>query len=324
MSIATSSDLFDHRSLAEAPRELHQPVTRADRIYRAVTTGAAFTSLIVMGLIALFLIIQAIPAFRVAGWKFFTEFEWRPDDVPVKFGIGSMLYGTVVISFIGLIIAVPISIGTALFVNEYAPRRLQRGLITLIDLLAAVPSLIFGLWGLYYLQPRMVGVAEFLSNNFGFIPIFKTNEIYSSSLFIAGVVVALMIIPIIASISRAVLSEVPRSYCEAALALGGTRSGVVSTVLLPHSKSGLVGASMLGLGRALGETIAIALILSFDYTVSPRILQPGGANIAGTIALRFGEALETGKSALAAAGLTLFALTLLVNLFARTIVNRSK
>jgi phosphate transport system permease protein len=323
MSITTQPALVDLSVSSDEPRNIAQPVTRADKIYRGVTTGAAFTSLLVMGLIALFLIIEAIPAFRVAGWSFFTEFSWLPDEAEPRFGIGSMLYGTVVISVIALLLAVPISIGTALFVNEYAPKFLQKTLVTLLDLLAAIPSLIFGLWGLFFLQPRLSSVAKFLSDNLGFIPIFKTSEIYTSSLFISGVVVALMIIPIIASVSRAVLAEVPRSYCEAALALGGTKSGMVTTVLLPYSKSGLTGAAMLGLGRALGETIAIALILSFDFTVSPRILQPGGANIAGTIALRFGEALEAGRSALSAAGLTLFVLTLLVNLLARSIVNRS-
>jgi phosphate transport system permease protein len=309
---------------SDEPREITQPVTAADRAYRGVTTAAAFTSLVVMLLIALFLVVEATPALRVAGGRFLTEFQWRPDDDTARFGIGSMLYGTVVISFIALLLAVPISIGTALFINEYAPRRVRSILISLLDLLAAVPSLIFGLWGLYFFQDKLVVVARFLSRFLGFIPIFKVaGSTFTSSLFVAGLVVAIMIIPIIASVSRAVLAEVPRSYCEAALALGGTRSGMISTALIPQSRSGLVGAAMLGLGRALGETIAVALILSFDYTASIRILQPGGANIAGTIALKFNEALATGRSALAAAGLALFVLTLLVNLAARLIVARS-
>jgi phosphate transport system permease protein len=277
----------------------------------------------VMGLIALFLIIQAIPALRVAGADFFTETEWRPDDDPAVYGIASMLFGTVVIAIVALLLAVPVSIGSAIFVNEYLPKRLQRGAITVLDLLAAVPSLIFGLWGLFFLQPQMNGISRWLSDWLGFIPLFKTNGIYTSSIFICGVVLALMIVPIIASVSRAVIAEVPRSLCEAALALGGTRSGMIRNVVLPYSRGGLVGASMLGLGRALGETIAIALILSFDFTISPQILQPGGASVAGTIALRFPEALDNGRSALAAAGLALFAVTLLVNLAARRVVNRT-
>ncbi len=309
---------------ADEPREIAQPVTTADRVYRGITTAAAFTSLVVMILIALFLVAEAAPALRLAGGRFLTEFQWRPDEDSARFGIGSMLYGTVVISFIALVLAVPISVGTALFINEYAPRRVRGILISLLDLLAAIPSLIFGLWGLFFFQDKLVVVARFLSTYLGFIPIFKVGgTTFTSSLFVAGIVVAIMIIPIIASVSRAVLAEVPRSYCEAALALGGTRSGMISTALIPQSRSGLVGAAMLGLGRALGETIAVALILSFDYTASIRILQPGGANIAGTIALKFNEALSMGRSALAAAGLALFVLTLLVNLGARMVVARS-
>jgi phosphate transport system permease protein len=289
-------------------------------MYRAVTTGAAFASLLVMALIAIFLVIQAIPAFRAAGFSFFTTSEWRPDDDPATFGITSMLFGTILVSFLALMIALPISVGTAVFVNEYLPKRIQRAFVSVLDLLAAIPSLIFGLWGLFFLQPHLNGVARWLSDWMGFIPIFKTNGIYTSSIFICGVVLALMIVPIIASVSRAVLAEVPRSLCEAALALGGTRTGMIRRVLLPNSRGGVVGAAMLGLGRALGETIAIALILSFDFSISPHILQPGGATVAGTIALRFPEALNMGRSALSAAGLSLFVITLLVNLAARSIV----
>jgi phosphate transport system permease protein len=307
----------------DTPRTIGTQRTTADKIYRGVTTGAAMTTLVVMGLIGLFLIIQAAPALRMAGAKFLTTAEWRPDDDPAIFGIASMLFGTVVISLIALVIAVPVSISTAVFVNEYLPSKIQKAFVSVLDLLAAIPSLIFGLWGLFFLQPHLNGVSRFLSDRVSFIPIFKTNEIYGSSMFNAGVVLALMIVPIIASISRAVIAEVPRSLCEAALALGGTRSGMVRQVVLPYSRGGLVGASMLGLGRALGETIAIALILSFDFTVSGRILQPGGASVAGTIALRFPEALENGRSALSAAGLALFVLTLLVNSAARAVVART-
>jgi phosphate transport system permease protein len=309
----------------DTPRAIGTQRTTADKIYRGVTTGAAMTTLVVMGLIGLFLIIQAAPALRMAGAKFLTTAEWRPDpdDGPAIFGIASMLFGTVVISLIALVIAVPVSISTAVFVNEYLPSKIQKAFVSVLDLLAAIPSLIFGLWGLFFLQPHLNGVSRWFSDWLSFIPIFKTNEIYGSSMFNAGVVLALMIVPIIASISRAVIAEVPRSLCEAALALGGTRSGMVRQVVLPYSRGGLVGASMLGLGRALGETIAIALILSFDFTVSGRILQPGGASVAGTIALRFPEALENGRSALSAAGLALFVLTLLVNSAARGVVART-
>lgn len=308
-----------------APREISHPISRADRLFRAVTVAGAMASLVVMGLIAVFLFLEAWPAISDAGWHFFTRFEWRPDDDPAVYGIASAVYGTVVMAVIALVIAVPISIGTALFINEYAPLRTQRLLVSLVDLLAAVPSLIFGLWGKRFLEPKLNGLADFLSHWFGWIPIFKSKfPIFGSSIFVSGIVLALMIVPIITSVSRAVLAEVPRPYCEAALALGGTRAGMIKEVVLPFGRGGLIGASMLGLGRALGETIAVALILSIDYTVPTHLLNPGGASIAGMIAVRFGEASTNGRSALIGAGLVLFVLTLLVNMVARLAVSRVK
>lgn len=321
--MATSTPEVEPLS-GEQPRVIDAPVLPADRLYRRVTVTGAMTSLVVMALIAVFLLKQAWPALSQAGLRFFTTFEWRPDELPAVYGIGSALFGTVVIALIALVIAVPVSIGTALFINEFAPRRFQRWLVTLVDLLAAIPSLIFGLWGLSFLQPRLDGLARWLSDWMGWIPIFKTKiPIFGSSLFVSGVVLSLMIVPIITSIARAVMAEVPRVYCEAALALGGTRTGMIKEVVLPFSRGGLIGASMLGLGRALGETIAVALILSNDFRVPSNILSPGGASIAGTIALKFGEASVNGRSALVGAGLVLFVVTLIVNLFARIVVARS-
>lgn len=312
-----------HERDPDTPRQLTVPVSRADRVFRTVTVAGAMASLVVMGLIAVFLFAEAWPAISKAGWRFFTRFEWRPDEEPAIYGVASAVYGTVVMAGIALLIAVPISIGTALFINEYAPRRSQRLLVSLVDLLAAVPSLIFGLWGKRFLEPRLNGLANFLSHWFGWIPIFKSKfPIFGSSLFVSGIVLALMIVPIVTSVSRAVLAEVPRPYCEAALALGGTRTGMIKEVILPFGRGGLIGASMLGLGRALGETIAVALILSIDYTVPSHVLNPGGASVAGMIAVRFGEASTNGRSALVGAGLVLFVLTLLVNLAARMAVAR--
>ena len=290
-----------------------------------MNTGAALTSLLVMGLIAIFLFKQASPALHKAGSHFFTTFEWLPDEEPAVYGIGAMLFGTVVAALIALIVAVPISFGTALFINEYAPIKIRRILVTLVDLLAAIPSLIFGLWGLSYFQPKLDGPALWLSKWMKFIPIFKTKvPIFGSSLFVSGLVLALMIVPIITSVSLAVMKEVPRVFCEAALALGGTKAGMIKEVVWPFSRGGLIGASMLGLGRALGETIAVALILSNDFRIPHNVLSPGGASVAGTIALKFPEAGENGRSALIAAGLVLFIFTLLVNVVARAVVKRTK
>lgn len=323
--VTTSLSPNTLRPSDDGPRTLSAPLGKGDRIYRSVTVAGALMSLLLMGLIAVFLLKEAWPALHTAGWSFFTTFEWGPDDLPAVYGIGSMLFGTIVIALIALFVAVPISVGTALFINEYTPLRFRRAFITMVDLLAAIPSLIFGLWGLAFLQPRLDGVARWLSDWLGFIPIFKTKvPIYGSSLFVSGLVLALMIIPIITSIARAVMAEVPRVYCEAALALGGTRAGMVKEVVLPFAKGGLIGASMLGLGRALGETIAVALILSNDFRIPDNVLSPGGASVAGTIALKFGEASTNGRSALVAAGLVLFIVTLLVNIAARGIVARTK
>ncbi len=310
------------------PRTLTVRRSMGDRIFRALAVAGGSSTLLIMGLIGLFLVVKAIQPLREAGWHFLTTFEWIPDGIPDQmgplFGIGAMLLGTLISATIGVIIAVPISVGAALFISHYSPRKLRGPLTTLIDLMAAIPSLIFGLWGLYYLQPRLNGVTHFLADNLGFIPIFKTTvPFYGNSLFVVGIVLALMIIPIITSVTRAVMAQVPPANCEAALALGGTRWGMARRVVLPHSRSGIIGASMLGLGRALGETIAVALILSLSFDVSPHILQPGGGSIAGLIANSFGESTEFGRDALIAAGLVLFVVTLLVNMLARWVVNRA-
>ena len=310
------------------PRQLEVRRSRGDRIFRALAVAGGCSTLLIMGLIGFFLVYKAIDPLREAGWHFLTTFEWIPDGIEGQqgplFGVGAMLVGTLVSSAIAVCIAVPISVGAALYLSTYAPRKLRGPLTTLIDLMAAIPSLIFGLWGLYYLQPRMNGMTHWMADYLGWIPIFKTTvPFYGNSLFVVGVVLSMMIIPIITSVTRAVMDQVPPANCEAALALGGTRWGTARKVILPHSRSGIIGASMLGLGRALGETIAVALILSLSFDVSPHILQPGGGSIAGLIANTFGESSEFGRNALIAAGLVLFVVTLLVNMLARWVVNRS-
>jgi phosphate transport system permease protein len=309
---------------ADEPRTLVQDLTRGDRNFQRIATAAAATTLAVMGLIALFLVVQAWPAISKAGFSFFTRFEWGPDDDPAIYGIASALGGTVVIALIALVLAVPVSIGTALFVNEYAPRWLRSPLVTVIDLLAAIPSIVFGLWGREFLNTPISNISRFLAEHVRFIPIFKTDALFfGNSYLVCGVVLSLMIVPIITSVSRSVMTEVPRGHCEAALALGGTRAGMIKSVVLPFSKGGLVGASMLGLGRALGETIAVALILSIDNRLLTNVVQPGGSAVAGLIAVKFPEASTNGRSALIGAGLALFIVTLIVNVGARRIVGRS-
>jgi len=314
------------RAAEDKPRKILPSRGRADRVYRRLASGAGLFTLLILVLIGLFLVIRALPAFRQMGLAFLTTTQWQPDGVRHQFGIAAILYWTAVIAVIALLIAVPISIAGALFINEYAPRRLRRSLTALVDLLAAIPSVIYGIWGLAFLQPQFVGVSKWITDNLGFVPIFKTNGVnYAGSALIAGVVVSLMVVPICTSVMREVFSQTPPSEKEAALALGASRWGMIRAVVLPFGRGGIIGGAMLGLGRALGETIAVALIISPVTVISPHILQSGANSVAALIALQFGEATQKyGIPALMAAGLSLFVVTLVVNFFASMVVARSR
>jgi phosphate transport system permease protein len=309
----------------DQPRELDTTPIPADRRYRRIARLGGIIVFALLGLIGGFLLISSWPALQEAGLDFLTTSAWGPDAEPPEFGIVALLYGTVVVAVIALLIAVPLSIGTAIYINEYAPRSLRRPLTSVIDLLAAVPSLIFGIWGRAYLNDAMYGFTEFLTTHFSFIPFFRTeNSTLGNSLFVAGMVVSLMVLPICTAVIREVFAQAPAGEKEAALALGGTRWGMIRTVVIPFGRGGIVGGSMLGLGRALGETIAVALILSPSFAVVIRILEPGGNTVAATIANEFNEAKPFGIQALLAAGLALFVLTLVVNMFAAAVVSRSR
>jgi phosphate transport system permease protein len=294
-----------------------------DRAYRGVVRAAGASTLVIMVLIGWFLLSQGLPALQDAGFDFVTETRWNPDEG--TFGIAAILFGSILIALVALVLAVPVSVAAALYVTEYAPRRLRAPLTSTIDLLAAVPSLIYGLWGRFFLQPRLVPLSNWLTDHLGFIPIFHTtSDILGGTTFIAGVIVALMIIPITTAVVREVFSQAPPGEKEGALALGGTRWGMIRSVVIPFGRGGIVGGSMLGLGRALGETIAVALIISPIYDRMWEILDRGGNSIAALIALRFGEASPREIDAMMAAGLALFVMTLVVNAFASVIVSRSR
>lgn len=314
-----------------APQPITIPVQRdrGDRVYRALATAAAAFTFAVMALIAVFLLTRGWEALRTAGLGFFTEQGWETGSG--RFGIGSMLPYTVVIALVALTIAVPVSIGVALFITECAPRRIRRPLTSLVDVLAAVPSLIYGLWGLFFLQPRLLPLSRWLGDHLGFLPIFrvpgdgpKALSLFAGSSFVAGVVVSLMVIPICTAVMREVFSQTPPGEKEGALALGGTRWGVIRDVVLPFGRSGIIGGSMLGLGRALGETIAVTLLISVAFDWKWSVVEQGGNSIAAHIALRFSESTSFGISALMAAGLVLFAITLAVNAAASVVVARSR
>jgi phosphate transport system permease protein len=212
-----------------------------------------------------------------------------------------------------------------LFIAFYASRRLSTTLGFIVDLLAAVPSIIFGLWGLYFFMPQIVPFSQWLATYLGWIPIFENSQdLYTKSILIAGIVLAIMVLPTVSAISREVFLQVPKGHIESSLALGATRWEMIRMAVFPFSRGGIVSATMLGLGRALGETIAVALILSAVFEINWHITEPGGNSIAANIALKWGEAGTNGRSALIATGLVLFVITLAVNMTARWIVNRRK
>ena len=241
-----------------------------------------------------------------------------------------MLVDGIIIACIAMIIAVPVALCAAVYISEYAPPGLRRALISMVDLMAAVPSIIYGLWGLLFLTPRIVGFEAWLSSHLGgALPLLKVRDeqsaaSFTQSAFIAGVVVGLMVIPIICSLSREVFSQAPTGEREGAYALGSTRWGMVRTVVLPFGKGGVIGAVMLGFGRAMGETIAVALIISPVFTITSHPLRAGGNSISSLIALRYGESDKLALSALMAAGLVLFVITLLVNMAAAAVISRSR
>lgn len=301
---------------------------RLDTGFRRATGAAAALVLVVIVAIVVFLVRKSLPALHANQASFLTQREWLPDqDTPV-FGIAALALGTVVTSLAALVLAVPVALGVALFVSEYAPRALKRPLGYLTDLLAAVPSVVYGLWGVFFLVPRIEKLQAFLAAHLGWIPVFhvaKGDPVGGRSLFAASVVLAIMILPIVAAISREVFLQVPQANREAALALGATRFETIRTAVLPPSRPGIVSAVMLGLGRALGETIAVALVLSASFTPTVHVLKAEGGNtIAANIATKFGEAGPTGRGALIASGLVLFAITLVVNVAARAILYRSR
>jgi phosphate transport system permease protein len=295
-----------------------------DRVFAGATRGSGIFLLVIMASIAAFLIWKAVPALQKNTVSFLTSQEWAPNGATVRFGILQLAYGTLMSSLIAVVLATPVAIGIAMFIVYYSPRSLAAGLGYVVDLLAAVPSVIYGLWGLQFFVTKMESVAQFLHDYAGWIPLFGGDAVGGRSLLTAGVVLAIMILPIISSITREIFLQVPRANMEAALSLGATRWEMIRISVLPFGRSGMTSATMLGLGRALGETIAVALVLSTAAGISIHILQDGGNTIAANVANAFGEATPVGQGALIASGLVLFVITLIVNMTARAIVARRR
>jgi phosphate transport system permease protein len=282
---------------------------------------------VILAAVATFLIVQSIPAIT-ADWKTSPELSTGPTAGYGSFWsyVAPLIWGTVWVSAIALVIGAPIAIGIALFISHYAPRRLAGVLGYLIDLLAAVPSIVFGLWGIIVIRPLLLPLTDWLNQNLGWIPIFAGKPSTTGSTILAGgVVLAVMILPIISSISREIFLQTPRLHEEAALALGATKWEMIKLAVFPYARSGVVSATLLGLGRALGETMAIALIISPSIGFSLRILTEGqnAQTIAANIALNFQVADALQRKALIGTGLVLFVISLAVNIVARFIVSRT-
>jgi phosphate transport system permease protein len=308
-------------------REMHVVHSRGDKVFRRLVTAGALTSLVVLGLIGAFLFGRGAQVFSQYGLKFITGTNWATsldESIASEFGIGPMLVGTIIVSAIAMLFAVPMSIAGALYIEFYATGRVRRILSALLDLAAAIPSLIFGLWGIQIFTDFGQRWAEFLATRMGWFPLFSTiSDNYGRSPFVAGCVLASMVVPITTSVAREVYSRTPRELIDTCYALGGSKWGAIKTVVLPFGKSGVVGGAMLGLGRALGETIAVYLVLNLNFRYTFRILESEGGNVASLIAQRFGESTSEELTALVAAGFVLFLLTLTVNMIASAIVTKT-
>ena len=296
---------------------------RADDGFRLLSLLAGLTVLLVLGLITWSTTREAVPAFREEGLGFLTSSRWAPNEG--AFGAWSFIFGTFFVSLIALVFAVPASIGIALFITELAPQRVRKVMTFVMDLLAAVPSVVFGLWGVSVLAIKAPGFYDAIGSPLSAIPGLggAFGGPYNGKSFLtAGFILALLVTPIITSITRDVFETTPRGQKEAALALGATRWEMIRGAVFPHAKAGVVGAVLLGLGRAMGETIAAALVIGAGRETGLRLFASGDA-LAARIANEFGEATGTWRSALIGLGVVLFAMTILVNLAATAVVSRA-
>jgi len=313
-------------------REITTKPRLSDRIFRMVVTSGGLSSLVILGLILAFLLFNGYDTLKTQGIHFLTSSDWQTvvndagqiNKQASHFGIAAMLIGTMIVAIIAVVVGVPISVGAAVYLTFYAPSSIKKIMVSAIDLMAAFPSVLFGLWGFFVLESTGEYWAKLLNKYLGWIPLFKLPAPYvTRSPFIAGLVLAIMIIPIVTSISREIFSQTPLDRIQAAYALGGTRFAMLRAVAFPYARSGIVGGIMLGLGRAMGETVAVYTVLNIVYQVNWHILFSAGGNVASMILLKFGDASPYEIKALMAAGLVLFILTLIVNSLANVIISRT-
>jgi len=290
-----------------------------DRLFAAAAVGAGAVILALLGGVAIFLLVEAWPAITADA-----------DEIPGGGGLLSYIwplaFGTLLAAVLAILIAVPMAVGASLFISHYAPRWLAQPLGYVVDLLAAVPSIVYGLWGIAVLGPASVDLLRWLQDHLGFLPFFEgPASATGRTMLVVGVVLAVMILPIISAVTREVFAQTPRSQIEGALALGATRWETMRMAVLPFGRSAIIGASMLGLGRALGETMAVAIILSVSGGVTFNLISSGNpSTIAANIALDFPESSGVAVNVLIASGLVLFAITLVVNMAARAVIERTE
>ena len=314
---ATTAIGTSGRSILERPLRARLP----DRALRWVLTGLAAGILVLIGYFFVRLIVEAEPALSKFGVLGFT-FDNNWDVSRSIYGALPLVVGTLITSAIALVIGVPVAVATALYLTELCPRRLRGLLTVLLELLAAVPSVVYGLWGVFVLIPHLRGAEQWFGRTFDWVP-FVGPDVAGPNYFIAGLILAIMILPIVSAISREVIATVPEAHKEASLALGATRWEMIRMAVLPYSRAGITGAAMLGLGRAIGETIAVTLVIGNAPQIGHTIFAQG-YTLAAVIANEFGEAAnnQLHRASLIAAGLVLFVLTLVVNMAARGIVRR--
>ncbi|HKR51958.1 MAG TPA: phosphate ABC transporter permease subunit PstC [Pseudonocardiaceae bacterium] len=317
----------------ESARRVRSASGGADRVFGLSLRSAGLLVLLIMGGTGLFLFFRGSDALTEAGLGFLTTQAWEPEAH--NFGIAALLPLTVLIAAVAVLLAVPLATGVALYISEYAPRPLRPRLINLVDLMAAVPGVVFGLWGAHLLNPQIIPLARWVSSTVGWLPLlgvhdadtdnpFEDLTIYKSSTLVAGIVVALIIMPTICSVMRESFAQAPIGEREGAYALGATKWGMIRSVVLPFGRGGMIGATMLGLGRALGEAIAVLMVITPVFRIQPEILRSGTNSVGALLAARNSTSGPFGVSALFAAGLALFALTLVVNFGAAAIVARTR
>jgi len=316
----------------DAPRRIVANPPTVDRFFKYGATGVGTSVLAITGSIGIFLGLQALPTLNRYGFKFFTTSQWEPDLDIV--GIASVMLGTLTIALVALMIAFPCALCSALFISEYVPARLRPIFISIVDLMAAVPSIVYGLWGFFFITPPASKIALWLHQNFAWLPFFHVRgearaaiwqrSDYVGSAFIAGIAVSMMVIPMACAVMREVFSKAPLGEREAAYALGATRWGMIRSVVIPFGRGGIIGGTMLALGRALGETIAVLMTISLVLDFKFRPLETGTVSVSSLIAGTFAESSPSQLSALLTAGFVLFMFTLALNTVAAVVINRSR